>query len=68
MSLKAFHILFIVLSALMFIGLGIWLIGSYLGGDGIGTGVLGVLSICTAIGLAFYGRSFLRKLKHLSYL
>ena len=68
MSLKAFHILFIALSTLMFLGLGIWMIGSYVGGDGIGTGVLGVLSISTAIGLAVYGRAFLRKLKHLSYL
>ncbi len=68
MSLKTFHIVFIIVSTLMFLGLGIWLISSYLGGEGFGTGVLGVLSICAAIGLVVYGRIFLRKLKHLSYL
>lgn len=69
MSLKAFHILFIVAATLLSLGFGIWGIRAYLAGHGsvmelsLGTG-----SLLLGVVLIWYGRYFLRKLKHISYL
>jgi hypothetical protein len=69
MSLKAFHILFIVASTILSCGFGIWAIRHSLTGEsGPAELGLGVASIILGIGLIWYGRFFLRKLKHISYL
>ena len=68
MSLKAFHIFFVLVSAAMSIGLGFWGIKDYLQSGSS-------LSLSLAVGafagsgcLVWYGRWFLRKLKNVSYL
>jgi hypothetical protein len=61
MSLKAFHIFFIVLSALMCFGIGAFLLHAYSESGEIGRLVQGVASVAAGIGLLEYGRRFLRK-------
>ena len=68
MSLKAFHIVFIIASIVLAFGFAAWSLAAYSDGrkwvdlvSGIGSGLSGV-------GLIFYGRYVLKKLKHISYL
>ena len=68
MSLKAFHIVFIVVSTLLCIGFGVWAIVEYRSQGGLGTLVAGVGSLSASLALVWYGRWFLRKLKGVSYL
>lgn len=66
MSLKAFHIFFIAVSALFFAGAGIWLL---LAGP-LAVEALNVLAGLTCFsvtgGLVIYGNRFLQKFKHIS--
>jgi hypothetical protein len=68
MSLKAFHIVFIVISTLLALGLGVWEIRAFIGGGGPIHLVFGILALIAAGGLVWYGKIVLRKLKHISYL
>ena len=69
MSLKAFHVLFIIASELLALGFGVWSIRQFQAGAGsISELAWGVGSLVLAVGLLWYGRYFLRKLKHISYL
>lgn len=68
MSLKAFHVVFVVLSTVLAVGFGLWAIRDYRATGEVASMVLGVLSLCCAGALLVYGRWFLRKLKHVSYL
>ena len=69
MSLKAIHIVFILASSLMTGFCGLWAWREYFGPSGSASHlVYGLLSIVGLIVLAAYGRYFLRKLKHISYL
>ncbi len=68
MSLKAFHIFFIVVSIALCVGVGVWATQDF---ARTGSGVhlaLGVGSFIGSILLACYGVWFLRKLKGVSYL
>jgi heme A synthase len=66
MSLKAIHIVFIIASTLLSIFFGIWAVREFLGPEGGPEHLLyGVLSIAALVGLVFYGRYFLRKMKHI---
>lgn len=68
MSLKAFHVFFIVI-ALIFAGwFGVWGIRSYLENGDVAHLLMGIGSMVACIGLGFYFRWFLRKLKDESYL
>jgi glucose uptake protein GlcU len=68
MSLKAFHIVFIALSILLSFFCGFWFLREY-ASDRHGTFlVAGVLFFVAGVGLICYGKSVLRKLKHISYL
>jgi hypothetical protein len=68
MSLKAFHVLFITASTLLAVMFGIWSIRQFqMGGGGMELG-LGVGSLLLSMGLLWYGKYFLHKLKHISYL
>lgn len=68
MSLKAFHIVFIVVSTLLTVGFGYWAVGEYRSsGDAMNLGI-GVGSLVAALALLVYGVWFLRKLRGVSYL
>ena len=68
MSLKAFHIFFIALSAVLMFGFSVWLFRSY--GDSGNTMLLveGSLAAMAGVGLIVYGIRFLKKLKHVSFI
>jgi hypothetical protein len=68
MSLKAFHIVFVVASILLAFFFGGWLMHDYLATREVAELVVGILSILAGVGLICYGKSILRKLKHISYL
>jgi hypothetical protein len=68
MSLKAFHIFFIVVSIALAVGFGVWCFRDYSrSGDGVNL-ALGVASFIGSVSLAWYGVWFLRKLKNESFL
>ena len=68
MSLKAFHVFFIVVSMALCVGLGVWATQDFArSGSGVHL-ALGVGSFIGSILLAWYGVWFLRKLKGVSYL
>jgi hypothetical protein len=68
MSLKAFHIFFIIVSTLLAVGFGLWAIDDY-GRSGSWVNLaLGVGSLVSSVALVRYGVWFLRKLKNESYL
>lgn len=69
MSLKAFHLVFIVSSILLAFGFGGWLLWQYsLNRDNVLNLLFGVASVLIGVALGVYGRYFLKKLKHISYL
>ena len=68
MSLKAFHVFFVIVSTLSALGFGAWAIGDYLRTGRSGVLALGVLSFVAAALLVWYGLWFVRKLKNVSYL
>jgi uncharacterized phage infection (PIP) family protein YhgE len=68
MSLKAFHILFIVLSFMLAVGFAAWAGMAYSSDHSAGHLVLSICSGLVAIALVFYARYVLKKLKNVSYL
>ncbi len=68
MSLKAFHIFFIVVSTLLCVLFGVWAVRDYRVSGSTMNLALGITSFVTGVGLVWYGRWFLRKLKHVSYI
>jgi hypothetical protein len=68
MSLKAFHIVFVAASILLAFFSGGWLMHDYLATRQVAELVAGILSVLAGIVLIGYGKSILRKLKHISYL
>jgi len=68
MSLKAFHIIFISASTLLAFGFGGWMLKGYTISGEVSELVFGLGSTVTGVGLIIYGRYFLKKLKHISYL
>ena len=64
MSLKAFHLVFILLSILFSFVFGIW--GVINGGTG--ELVMGISSLAGMVGMSVYLVFFLKKFKHVSYL
>ena len=68
MSLKAFHIFFIIVSTLLALGFGVWAVDDF-GRSGSWVHLaLGVGSFIASGGLVWYGLWFLRKLKHVGFL
>lgn len=68
MSLKAFHIIFVLASISVSLFLGIWAFMSYrVTGSKIDLTYV-IASGAAVVALLWYGRYFLRKLKHISYL
>ena len=68
MSLKAFHIFFIVISTLLSIGFGLWALMRYQQTQMAGFVLTAIGSIIFGVGLVGYGVWFLRKLKNVSFL
>jgi hypothetical protein len=69
MSLKAFHILFVIASTLLTVGFGVWSLREYMAGEGTTANlVMGISSMVLSVVLIWYGRYVLRKLRHISYL
>jgi hypothetical protein len=68
MSLKAFHILFVAASIVLSFGFAAWALAQYSNSrDGLML-VFGLGSGAAGVGLVFYGRYVLKKLKKISYL
>ncbi len=68
MSLKTFHIFFIILSTLLAVAFGVWAVDDY-GRSRSGIHLaLGVGSFIASGALVVYGVWFLRKLKNVGYL
>ncbi len=68
MSLKAFHIFFIVLSTVLAVGFGAWATRDFAQSGSWIHLALGVGSFLGSVVLVSYGVWFLRKLKHVGYL
>ena len=68
MSLKAFHIFFIVASILLSVALGVWALDDFGRSRSMIHLALGVGSFIGIGVLAWYGVWFLRKLKNVGYL
>jgi len=69
MSLKAFHLLFITASCALAFGCGVWGLRDFFSSEGSAWDlVFGLGALAVGIGLIFYERYFLKKLKRVSYL
>jgi hypothetical protein len=68
MSLKAFHIVFVTVCTLFCLGFGLWGLREHRLTQDTAMLVQGVGALAAAVALIAYGRWFLRKLKHVSYL
>jgi hypothetical protein len=69
MSLKAFHLVFVTASVLMCLSCAAWGYQAYRGPDGTQAHLLfSVGSVLAGLALLVYGRYFLKKLRHISYL
>ncbi len=68
MSLKAFHILFVVITTLFCVGLGLWAFRQYSLEREASILILGIGSFVFAVGLIVYGKYVLKKLRGIGYL
>ncbi len=68
MSLKAFHIVFVVACVMLSLGFAYWAISEYRTTHDAALLVCGILSIVGAGGMLVYGKWFLHKLRGVSYL
>ncbi len=68
MSLKAFHIVFVICVVLLAFFFGGWLLHQYSVTGEPADLVGAILSILCGLGMIWYGRAVLRKLKHIGYL
>jgi len=69
MSLKAFHLVFIIASIVLALGFAAWSLVKYFSPQGIVWDlVMGLAGVAVAAGLICYEKYFLKKLKNVSYL
>lgn len=68
MSLKAFHIVFVMISILLCLGFGLWAINEFRTDHDRVTLMVGIGSLLGCVVLGVYGRWFLKKLQGVSYL
>lgn len=68
MSLKAFHIVFVVSTILLCFGFGAWAIHARLEGGGLFEFILGLLALAGGLAMIVYFKIVLKKLRDISYL
>ena len=68
MSLKAFHLIFVIASILLGLGVGGWGVQEYRSQGELGPLVIGAIFFAMGITLFFYGRRMLKKTKDIGYL
>ena len=68
MSLKAFHLVFIIASILLAFGFGVWLAVRFFSEGGAWNLIFAAASFAAGVGLIFYERYFLKKTKDVGYL
>ncbi|MBA4150187.1 MAG: hypothetical protein H0X66_18925 [Verrucomicrobia bacterium] len=68
MSLKAFHIIFVTACTLLAFGFGAWALHSYSTTKATLDLVMAIVALVCGVGMIWYGRYFLKKLKNISYL
>ena len=68
MSLKALHIVFIIASIGLSVGLGGWCLNNYLEGGSVGDLIWAIVSFVVGLLLVGYSKYFIKKLKDISYL
>lgn len=68
MSLKAFHLVFIIASIALAFGFGVWLAMNFFSEGGVMNLISALLSFGAGTGLIFYERYFLKKTKNQSFL
>jgi hypothetical protein len=68
MSLKAFHIVFVIASIVLALGFGAWSINEYSQGGVRSNLWFGIGSLVIGVALIIYGKVVLKKLKDISYL
>ena len=68
MSLKAFHLAFILISAVLAAGFSAWCFREMSRAGGLGAGVAGIVSAAAAVGLGAYAVRFVRKSRGIGYL
>lgn len=69
MSLKAFHLVFIIAAITLAFGFAAWWFKAFFAPEGrLWDLVFGLLSAAAGVGLIFYERYFLKKTKGVSYL
>lgn len=65
MSLRVFHIVFIIVSVVLSLYVGLWGIREFADERDVSGLAIGVLFLVMAVGLTVYGRKTFRKLKEL---
>lgn len=65
MSLRAFHIFFIIVSMVLAFGFGVWELVAYTHGGSGSDLALGILALLAGVGLVFYFKAVLKKLRGL---
>jgi hypothetical protein len=68
MSLKAFHLIFLISAVILTLGFGAYSIINYMNGSSFAFLAMGIFSSILGVALCVYGRFFLRKLRHISFL
>ena len=68
MSLKAFHVVFILASILLAFGVAAWSLIRFFDGGRTDDLIYGLASVLAGVALIAYGVYVLKKLKHISYL
>ena len=69
MSLKAFHVVFIVASSALAFGCGVWALKNYWSPGGRLLDLLfGIGAVAVGVALILYERYFLKKLRNVDYL
>jgi uncharacterized PurR-regulated membrane protein YhhQ (DUF165 family) len=65
MSLRAFHIVFVIVTIVLSLYVALWGIRVYTQEQSVGALALGVLFLATAVGLMIYGKKVFVKLRDL---
>ena len=69
MSLKAFHLVFVIAAIMLAFGFAAWSLVNYFSAHGVAWDLVwGLLSVAIGAALVVYERYFLKKLKNVSYL